>query len=70
MKPKAKVKTAIGYTKKGAIVETNLKQEDLDLLSTRMGEEIAMIVIDKIISSQSSKPRAIVRKSADNIYSN
>lgn len=52
------------------IIESNLKQEDLEFLSTKMGEEIAMIVIDKIISSQSSKPRAIVKKSADNIYSN
>jgi len=42
------------------IVETNLKNGDSDILSSKLGEEIAMIVVDKIISSQSSKPRAIM----------
>ncbi len=50
------------------IIESNLKPGDSDVLSSKLGEEIAAVVIDNIISSQSSKPRAIVRKSADNIY--
>lgn len=52
------------------IIESNLKPGDSDILSSKLGEEIAAVVIDDIISLQSSKPRAIVRKSADNIYSN
>ncbi|MFA5750018.1 MAG: hypothetical protein WC895_02235 [Candidatus Shapirobacteria bacterium] len=35
------------------IVETNLKPEDLDVLSIEMGEEIATIVINKIVLLQS-----------------
>lgn len=35
------------------IVETNLKPEDMDVLSIEMGEEIATIVIDKIVLLQS-----------------
>lgn len=44
------------------IVETNLKQEDLEILSVKLGEEIAVVVIDEISSSQSPNLRAIVEK--------
>ncbi len=44
------------------IIESNLKPGDSDVLSSKLGEEIAAVVIDNIILSQSSKPRAIVGK--------
>ncbi len=43
------------------IVETNLKAVDLDFLSTEMGDEIARIVVDEIVSLQSHKYGAITR---------
>jgi len=48
------------------IVETNLKADDLDFLSTEMGDEIARVVVDEILSSQSLKYGAFTRKPADN----
>lgn len=48
------------------IVETNLKADDLDFLSTEMGDEIARMVVDEILSSQNLKYGAITRKPADN----
>ena len=48
------------------IVETNLKTEDLDFLSTEMGDEIARIVVDEIVSLQSLKYGAFTKKPADN----
>ncbi|OGD62498.1 hypothetical protein A2160_00270 [Candidatus Beckwithbacteria bacterium RBG_13_42_9] len=44
------------------VVETNLKQEDLEILSVKLGEEIAAVVIDEILSIQSPNIRAIVGK--------
>ena len=44
------------------VVETNLKPEDLDVLSIEMGEEIAEIVVNKIMSSQSAVPLAFLEE--------
>ena len=44
------------------VVENNLKQEDLEVLSVKLGEEIAVVVIDEILSKQSPNIRAIVGK--------
>jgi hypothetical protein len=61
--------TGLGHPRKthvNPIVETNLKAGDLDFLSTEMGDEIARIVVNEILSSQSLKYGAITRKPADN----
>lgn len=50
------------------IVKTNLKPGDSDVLSSKLGEEIAAVVIDDIISSQSSNnslPRPPIVRSKD-----
>ena len=38
------------------IIETNLKQKDLDSISKKVGEAIASVVIDEIFPLQGSKP--------------
>lgn len=43
-------------------VATNLNREDLGLLSAKLGEEIAVVVIDEITSSYSHKIRAFIGK--------
>ncbi|MDP3973403.1 MAG: hypothetical protein Q8P92_01085 [Candidatus Daviesbacteria bacterium] len=56
--------------KKGAFVETNLKPGDSDVLSSKLGEEIAAVVIDDIISSQSSNKsllRPLIVRSRDKV---
>jgi hypothetical protein len=53
---KSLINRKVVFTKKTEtfpVVETNLKPEDMDVLSTEMGEEIAMIVINKIVLLQS-----------------
>lgn len=44
------------YSKPEPVIETNLEQKDLNSISKKIGEAIASVVIDEIISSQSSKP--------------
>jgi len=55
-KPRVKHKVVLSKKRKTEtfpIVETNLKPEDLDVLSIEMGEEIAAIVVNKIVLLQS-----------------